>query len=464
MIHPLKVYIRTFGCQMNTYDSQKILEIMQAALGMQETNNPEEADLLVLNTCSVREKPQEKVFSELGIWNGFKKRKPGIVIAVGGCVATQEGKNIIRRAPYVDIVFGPQTLHKLPQLYTQAKTSTKKIVDTEFQAAEKFANLPQPKIAGPIASITIMEGCNKYCSYCIVPYTRGREVSRKIEEILAECEFLSNQGVKEITFLGQNVNDYQHANYNFAALLRETAKINGIERIRFMTSYPTGISDEIIELYAAEPKISSYMHLPVQSGSDKILQAMRRRYTIAEYKETVAKLRKVRPDILITSDFIVGFPGETEEDFQATMDLVKEIDFDISYSFMYSPRPKTLAAKLVDDVPLAIKKQRLKILQDQLNLQAIQHAEKLVGTVQMVLIEGQAKYQKNQLTGRADNNRVVNFDISKYCSRRSFYKSGVAILAKPEACVSNYNDLIGKIIPIKITRALKFTLFGEINK
>jgi tRNA-2-methylthio-N6-dimethylallyladenosine synthase len=427
-----KLYIKTYGCQMNEYDSARITDSMRVVHNMELVNDPKDADVILLNTCSIREKAQEKVFSDLGRWRILKQQKPELIIGVGGCVATQEGKYIIKRAPYVDIVFGPQTLHRMPDMYTQAITTKKPIIDISFPEIEKFDCLPEPKVTEPTAFVTIMEGCNKYCSYCIVPYTRGKEISRPFADVIAETKILARQGVKEITFLGQNVNDYK---YSLAKLIHATAKINGIERIRFTTSYPSAFSADLIDAYAQEPKLANHLHLPVQSGSDKILQAMRRRYTVAEFKQKIVKLRAVRPDISITSDFIVGFPGETTQDFQATMDLIQEINFDSSFSFIYSPRPGTSAAKLSNTIPLAEKKHRLQILQQQLNLQAAKYNAAMVGTVQKVLVSGFAKKDPQELTGRTENNRIVNFPGDK--------------------------NQIGQIIDIKIIQALANSLRGK---
>lgn len=419
---------------MNEYDSARIADAMRETHKTEITSDPATADIILLNTCSIREKAQEKVFSDLGRWRKLKAKNPGLVIGVGGCVATQEGKNIIKRAPYVDLIFGPQTLHRIPDMYSKILKSGTRTIDISMPAIEKFDCLPEPKVDGPTAFVAIMEGCNKYCSYCIVPYTRGKELSRPFDDVMHEVASLAQQGVKEINFLGQNVNDYE---YSLAKLIHATAKLDGIARIRFTTSYPSAFGDDLITAYATEPKLANHLHLPVQSGSDKILFAMKRRYSAAEYKEKIARLREVRPDISISSDFIVGFPGETEADFKATMDLVKTINFDTSFSFVYSPRPGTLAAKLPDDTPLEVKKQRLQILQDQLNLQAKKHSEDMVNTTQDVLITGLSKKDKNQLTGRTENNRIVNFDGDI--------------------------SLIGSIVSVKITEALPNSLRGKLE-
>ncbi|MCK4869600.1 MAG: tRNA (N6-isopentenyl adenosine(37)-C2)-methylthiotransferase MiaB [Gammaproteobacteria bacterium] len=431
-----KLYIKTYGCQMNEYDSSRIADTMRVNQDMEITASPDEADLIILNTCSIREKAQEKVFSDLGRFKFIKERNPKLIIGVGGCVASQEGTNVMKRAPYVSFVFGPQTLHRVPEMYTQAVEQKRKTIDISFPLIEKFDMLPEPKVDGPTAFVAIMEGCNKYCSYCIVPYTRGKEISRPFDDVINECKILTKQGVKEITFLGQNVNDYQdNDNKTLAELISTTAKIPGIERLRFTTSYPSSLSDELINTYAKEPKLANHLHLPVQSGSDKILNTMRRRYTAEEYKTVISKLRAVRPDISIGSDFIVGFPGETEQDFQATMQLIKDINFDSSFSFVYSPRPGTLAKKLPDTTPIAEKKHRLAQLQQRLNLQTQNYSEKMVGTTQKILVTGSSKKGQDQLMGRTENNRVVNF--------------------------TGNSDLIGDMIDVKITEALPNCLLGE---
>ena len=399
---------------MNEYDSSKMADVLRASHGLELTATPEEADVILINTCSVREKAQEKVFSDLGRWRKIKENNPQTIIGVGGCVASQEGKHIIERAPYVDLVFGPQTLHRLPQLLDQALQTKKPQVDISFPEIEKFDHLPKPRAEGPVAYVSIMEGCSKYCSFCIVPYTRGEEVSRPFDDVLAECALLINQGVKEINLLGQNVNDYRGKMHtgemaDLALLIHYLAAMQGIERIRFTTSHPQAFGDHLINAYAEETKLANFLHLPVQSGSDRILMAMKRNYTALEYKAKIRKLRKVRPDISISSDFIVGFPGETEQDFADTMNLIHEIGFDNSYSFIYSRRPGTPAASLPDDVPLEVKKQRLQILQDQIikNTQKISQA--MLGTTQRVLVTGYDKKGNQLLASRTENNRVVHF-------------------------------------------------------
>jgi tRNA-2-methylthio-N6-dimethylallyladenosine synthase len=410
-----KIYIKTYGCQMNVHDSEKIVEIMRLACNMELIKSPEQADLILLNTCSIREKAKEKIFSDLGKLRDLKNRRPSLVIGVGGCVASQEGVKIRKRAPCVDLVFGPQTIHKLPEMYQQFLQTHKPIIAIEFLAADKFAQLPKAQTVRVSAFVSIMEGCNKYCSYCIVPFTRGKEVSKPWAAVIEECRQLAQQGTKEVVFLGQNVNDYKGimldgSSSDLANLISAVAKETTIERIRFYTSYPTSFGDELIATYATEPKLANHLHLPIQSGSDRLLEVMRRRYTVQEFKDKLYKLREVRPNIAITSDFIVGFPGETDDDFQATMDLVKQMKFDISYSFIYSPRPGTLAAKMPDTVSLVEKKQRLAILQEQLNKQAEDLGKAMIGKGVKVLVAGSSKKGASQLTGRAENNRIVNFD------------------------------------------------------
>jgi tRNA-2-methylthio-N6-dimethylallyladenosine synthase len=410
-----KLFIKTNGCQMNEYDSNKMADVLHASHGMTVTQNPEEADVILLNTCAIREKAQEKVFSQLGQWRELKKAKPDVIIGVGGCVASQEGGDILKRAPYVDLVFGPQTLHRLPEMLEERLKQLKPVVDIQFPEIEKFDHLPAPRAEGPTAFVSIMEGCSKYCSYCVVPYTRGEEISRPFDDVLVECVQLAEQGVVEINLLGQNVNDYrgqmhQGGTADLATLIHFVAEIEGIERIRFTTSHPIAFSDQLIQAYADVPKLANHLHLPVQSGSDRILMAMKRGYTALEYKSKIRKLKKVRPDIHLSTDIIVGFPGETDEDFMATMNLVQEMDYDMSFSFIYSPRPGTPAANLPDETPMEIKKQRLQLLQNRLNLQAQKHSQALVGTVQRVLVTGNSKKNPAQWAGRTECNRVVNFD------------------------------------------------------
>ena len=444
-----KLYIKTNGCQMNEYDSSRMADILQDEQKYQRTDKPEEADVLLLNTCSVREKAQEKVFSELGRWRNLKQKKPDMLIGVGGCVASQEGDAIVKRAPYVDVVFGPQTLHRLPQMLDKADQTKQAQVDISFPEIEKFDKLPEPKAQGPRAYVSIMEGCSKYCSFCVVPYTRGEEISRPFDDVLAEVAALAEQGVREITLLGQNVNDYRSvipgddstldAAADLALLIQYIASIDTIGRIRFTTSHPIAFSDSLIEAYASVPKLANQLHLPVQSGSDRILGMMKRGYTSAQFKERIAALRQVRPDISISSDFIIGFPGETDQDFMATMDLIHEIGFDNSYSFIYSPRPGTPAAMLADRTPLEEKKQRLNILQQRLSLQAARLSQAMVGTQQSVLVDSVSKKDRDYLSGRTENNRVVNFYA-------------------PEQAQS----LIGQFVTIDITESLPNSLRGDL--
>ena len=408
------LYIQTHGCQMNEYDSDKMADVLAKSHGLCVTQNAETADVILLNTCSVREKAQEKVFSELGRWRKLKENKPELVIGVGGCVASQEGQAITRRAPFVDLVFGPQTLHRLPEMLDGVLKERKPQVDISFPEIEKFDRLPTPRAGGPSAYVSIMEGCSKYCSFCVVPYTRGEEISRPFDDVLHEVAQLCHQGVKEINLLGQNVNDYRGMMHDgniadLALLIHFVAAMDEIQRIRFTTSHPTAFSQNLIDAYAEEPKLAHYLHLPVQSGSDRILSLMKRNYTALEYKSKIRKLRAVRPGISISSDFIIGFPGETNADFEDTMNLIHEINFDHSYSFIYSKRPGTPAASLPDDVPLETKKQRLKILQDRINLQAMRISESMLGSEQVILVTGKAKRGEHMLTGRTENNRVVNF-------------------------------------------------------
>ncbi|MFA5959090.1 MAG: tRNA (N6-isopentenyl adenosine(37)-C2)-methylthiotransferase MiaB [Tatlockia sp.] len=413
-----KLFIKTNGCQMNEYDSSKMAEVLFESHGLVKTNQVEEADVILLNTCSIREKAQEKVFSQLGSWRDFKAKNPHVIIGVGGCVASQEGADITKRAPYVDVVFGPQTLHRLPALINEHLRTKKSVVDISFPEIEKFDHLPAPRAEGPSAFVSIMEGCSKYCSYCIVPYTRGEEISRPFDDVLAECYHLASQGVREVNLLGQNVNDYRGPMNNgdiadLALLIHYLAAIDNIGRIRFTTSHPLAFSDNLINAYAEVPELANHLHLPVQSGSDKVLAMMKRGYTALEFKSKMRKLRKIRPDIRLSTDIIVGFPGETDKDFQDTMDLVHEMDFDTSFSFIYSPRPGTPAANLPDETPMEVKKQRLQILQQRLLLQATRHSQSMIGSTQRILVTGTSKKSEQQLSGRTECNRVVNFDGPK---------------------------------------------------
>lgn len=400
---------------MNEYDSSKMAEVLYASHGLVKTDQVEDADVILLNTCSIREKAQEKVFSQLGQWREYKAKNPHVLIGVGGCVASQEGSDIIKRAPFVDIVFGPQTLHRLPALLNERLAKNKSVVDISFPEIEKFDHLPAPRAEGPTAFVSIMEGCSKYCSFCVVPYTRGEEISRPFDDVLAECYQLASQGVREINLLGQNVNDYRGIMDNgdiadLALLIHYIAAIDGIGRIRFTTSHPLAFSENLINAYAEVPELANHLHLPVQSGSDRILSLMKRGYTALEFKSKIRKLRKIRPDIRLSTDIIVGFPGETDKDFQDTMDLVHEIGFDTSFSFIYSPRPGTPAANLPDDTPMEIKKQRLQILQNRLLMNAARYSESMIGSKQKILVTGFSKKSSQQLSGRTECNRVVNFD------------------------------------------------------
>ncbi|WP_145535367.1 tRNA (N6-isopentenyl adenosine(37)-C2)-methylthiotransferase MiaB [Yersinia alsatica] len=410
-----KLHIKTWGCQMNEYDSSKMADLLASTHGYQLTEIPEEADLLLLNTCSIREKAQEKVFSLLGHWKLLKEKNPELIIGVGGCVASQEGEHLRQRAPCVDVIFGPQTLHRLPEMINHVQGTHSPVVDISFPEIEKFDRLPEPRAEGPTAFVSIMEGCNKYCTFCVVPYTRGEEVSRPSDDILFEIAQLAAQGVREVNLLGQNVNAYRGATYDgdicsFAELLRLVAAIDGIDRVRFTTSHPIEFTYDIIDVYRDTPELVSFLHLPVQSGSDRILTMMKRAHTALEYKAIIRKLRQARPDIQISSDFIIGFPGETQQDFEQTMKLVAEIHFDTSYSFIYSSRPGTPAADLPDDVSEDEKKQRLHILQQRITQQAMEISRRMVGTVQRILVEGTSRKNVMELAGRTENNRVVNFE------------------------------------------------------
>ncbi len=435
-----RVFVKTFGCQMNEYDSQKMIDLLRVSHGFEPAGCAEEADLLLLNTCSVREKAQEKLFSELGRWKALKEARRGVVIGVGGCVASQEGERVFARAPYVDLVFGPQTLHRLPALYEVALAERRPLVDVSFPEIEKFDRLPEPRADGPTAFVSIMEGCSKYCSFCVVPYTRGEEFSRPLDDVIAEIAALAAQGVREVTLLGQHVNAYRGAMHDgricdLAALLRFVAAIDGIERIRYTTSHPVEFTDRLIEAYVDLPELVSHVHLPVQSGSDRILAQMKRGHTVLEYLSKIRRLREARPDISISSDFIVGFPGETAADFAATMKLVEQVDFDHSFSFIYSPRPGTPAASLPDDVAPEEKKERLAILQHRLEELAQQKSRRMVGSVQRVLVTGRSRKDAHELAARTANNRVVNF-------------AGDAAL-------------IGRFVDLRITAALANSLRGE---
>ncbi|QKX15623.1 tRNA (N6-isopentenyl adenosine(37)-C2)-methylthiotransferase MiaB [Microbulbifer sp. YPW1] len=410
-----KLFIKTHGCQMNEYDSARMRDLLGESHQMVPTDDPEEADVLLVNTCSIREKAQEKLFHQLGRWKHLKEKNPELVIGVGGCVASQEGEAIAKRAPYVDLVFGPQTLHRLPEMMeTRKQQSGAIVVDVSFPEIEKFDRLPQPEADGVSAFVSIMEGCSKYCTFCVVPYTRGEEVSRPVADVLEEVAHLAGQGVREVNLLGQNVNAYRAPGedgqiVDFAELITYVAAIDGIDRIRYTTSHPVEFSDALIDVYAEVPELVNHLHLPVQSGSDRILMAMKRGHTALEYKSKIRRLKAIRPDICLSSDFIIGFPGETEQDFEATMKLIQDVGFDISFSFIYSARPGTPAADLPDDTPEEVKKKRLQLLQHRINQQAAEIARRMVGNVERVLVSGVSKKDPGQLQGRTENNRVVNF-------------------------------------------------------
>lgn len=439
---PGKLYIQTFGCQMNEYDSAKMADVLRESHGVEQVQEPQDADILLLNTCSIREKAQEKVFSLLGRFRQLKELNPNIVIGVGGCVASQEGELIRQRAPYVDLVFGPQTLHRLPQMLDEVSKIHQPVIDVSFPEIEKFDNLPEPRAEGPSAFVSVMEGCSKYCTFCVVPYTRGEEISRPLDDVVAEVASLADQGVVEVNLLGQNVNAYRGETHegdiaDLAMLIHYIAQIDGIQRIRYTTSHPNEFSDSLVEVYREVPELVSFLHLPVQSGSDRILSMMKRGHSALEYKSKIRRIREARPDIYLSSDFIVGFPGETEADFQATMQLIEDIRFDQSFSFIYSPRPGTPAAALPDDVPMAVKKERLSQLQARINDFAMEYSQQMIGTIQQVLVYGVSKKDVSEVAGRTENNRVVNFD--------------------PKG-----QDLVGKIIPVKITDAYRNSLRGEL--
>jgi len=435
-----KLYIKTFGCQMNEYDSAKMHDVLADSEEIIEVDNPEEADILLLNTCSIREKAQEKVFSMLGKWKNWKQDNPDLVIGVGGCVASQEGAAIRKRAPHVDMVFGPQTLHRLPEMVKGVDTNHKPVVDISFPEIEKFDCLPEPKADGPSAFVSIMEGCSKYCSFCVVPYTRGEEISRPFDDVLAEIALLAKQGVREINLLGQNVNAYRGEMHDgeiadLALLIHYVAAVDGIDRIRYTTSHPVEFSDSLIQAYSEIPELVTFVHLPVQSGSDRVLAAMKRGHMAIEYKSKIRKLREARPGLTVSSDFIIGFPGESDVDFEQTMQLIEDISFDHSYSFVYSARPGTPASSLEDNVPMETKKARLAILQKRINEMAQEISESMVGTVQSVLVERASRKDPGQMAGRTENNRVVNFDGAE--------------------------RLIGHFVDVRITQALVNSLQGE---
>ncbi|MGB5353150.1 MAG: tRNA (N6-isopentenyl adenosine(37)-C2)-methylthiotransferase MiaB [Woeseia sp.] len=410
-----KLYIKTYGCQMNEYDSEKMADVLRESHGYELTAEPAEADLLLVNTCSIREKAQEKVFSELGRWRSLKEQRPGMMIGVAGCVASQEGEGITKRAPYVDMVFGPQTLHRLPQMVDEVRATRRSVIDVTFPEIEKFDRLPEPRADGPTAFVSVMEGCSKYCTFCVVPYTRGEEISRPLEDVIVEVVSLAEQGVREINLLGQNVNAFRGPMHDgqiadLATLIYYVAAVDGIDRIRFTTSHPVEFTDSLIQAYAEVPKLANYLHLPVQSGADRVLAKMKRGHTAIEYKQKIRRLREVRPDISISSDFIVGFPGETDADFEQTMQLIADIGFDQSFSFIYSARPGTPAGSFADDTPMSVKKARLQILQARINRQATAISQAMVGTTQRVLVEKPSKKNPRQMCGRTENMRWVNFD------------------------------------------------------
>lgn len=438
---PKKVFIKTFGCQMNEYDSSRMADMLHISEGLEPTEVVEEADVILLNTCSIREKAEEKVFSHLGRFIPLKEKNPNLIIGVGGCVASQEGATIIERAPYVDVVFGPQTLHRLPELIEKQRQSGISQVDISFPEIEKFDRLPPPRVEGSAAFLSIMEGCSKYCTFCVVPFTRGDEVSRPFEDVLTEAAQLAEQGVKEITLIGQTVNAYRSTNSegqpaDLAMLIEYIAEMPGIERIRFTTSHPNDMSEALIDCFKRIPKLVSHLHLPVQSGSDKVLMPMKRNHTALQYKSIIRKLRAARPDICISSDFIVGFPGETDADFEATMKLIEDVGYDFSYSFLYSPRPGTPASYLTDETPEAVKQDRLAKLQDFNDAQGKKISDAMVGTVQRVLVEGTSKRDAQELAGKTDNNRTVNF---------------------PGAA-----ELINQFVNVRITESMTYTLRGEL--
>jgi len=438
-----KLFIKTHGCQMNEYDSSRMADLLGESHELELTDTPEDADVLLLNTCSIREKAQEKVFHQLGRWRKLKETNPDLVIGVGGCVASQEGENILGRAPYVDMIFGPQTLHRLPDMIEENKAGSVGIVDVTFPEIEKFDHLPAPSVEGAEAFVSIMEGCSKYCTFCVVPYTRGEEVSRPLDDVITECVELAEQGVREVNLLGQNVNAYRGATHDgdtadLAELIRTIAGVDGIDRIRFTTSHPVEFTDSLVEVYGEVPELVSFLHLPVQSGSDRILMAMKRGHTALEYKSKLRRIKKLRPDITFSSDFIIGFPGETDFDFEQTMNLIADVEMDQSYSFIYSRRPGTPASDLPDDVSEETKKQRLAILQDRINQQAQAISRRMVGSVQRILVNGYSKKDPGQLSGRTENNRVVNFRCDN-------------------------PDLIGHFADVEIVQAYANSLLGELR-
>lgn len=438
---PGKIYVQTHGCQMNEYDSAKMAEVMKDSDGLELTDDPEQADVLLLNTCSIREKAEDKVYSQLGRWRKLKEKNPNLIVGVGGCVASQEGDNLRKRSPVVDVIFGPQTLHRLPEMINETRRTHKTVMDVSFPEIEKFDRLPEPKADGPSAFVSVMEGCSKYCTFCVVPYTRGEEISRPFDDIIAEVVQLSEQGVREVNLLGQNVNAYRGPMHNgemadLAILITYVAQIDGIDRIRYTTSHPVEFSNSLIRVYGEVPELVSHLHLPVQSGSDRILAAMKRGHMAIEYKSKLRRLREIRPDISISSDFIIGFPGETDQDFEATMKLIEDVGYDHSFSFIYSQRPGTPAASLADDVPAEVKKERLQRLQTRINEMATEISQNMLGSVQRVLVERVSRKDAKELSGKTENNRTVTF------------------VANPR--------LIGRFVDVKITDSFRNSLRGEV--
>lgn len=436
-----KLYIKTHGCQMNEYDSARMADVLKNSHGLELTNREDEADVILINTCSIRDKAQEKVFSQLGRWKRLKRDNPSVVIGVGGCVASQEGEAIIERAPIVDMVFGPQTLHRLPSMLDSTRETGSAAIDISFPEVEKFDNLPEPGEQGPTAFVSVMEGCSKYCTFCVVPYTRGEEISRPLDDVVAECATLAERGVREINLLGQNVNAYRGPMHDgttadLALLIHYVSVLEGVDRIRFTTSHPVEFSQNLIDTFAEVPQLANYLHLPVQSGSDRILSLMKRGHTVLEYKQKIRRLREKRPDISLSSDFIVGFPGETDRDFEETLNLIRDLEFDQSFSFIFSARPGTPAASLPDDLPLKVKKERLMRLQELVGSQAARISRKMIGSRQRILVEGASKRDPQQLAGRTENNRVVNFD--------------------------GHPRLLGEFVDVTITEALRNSLRGRL--
>ena len=474
---PRKLYIKTFGCQMNEYDSARMADVLAVSHGLELTDEESQADVLLLNTCSIREKAQDKVFTQLGYWRERKEERPDLIIGVGGCVASQEGEAIVRRAPFVDVVFGPQTLQRLPELLERRRTSGRAAVDVSFPEIEKFDRLPEPRVDGVRAFVSIMEGCSKYCTYCVVPYTRGEEFSRPFDDVLAEVAGLAEKGAREVTLLGQNVNAYHGRMHtgeiaDLALLIRYLAEIDGLGRLRFMTSHPQAFNDRLIAAYAEVPMLANQLHLPVQSGSDRILTAMKRNHTVLEYKQKLRRLREVRPDISISTDFIVGFPGESEEDFAASLRLIEETGFDGAYSFIFSPRPGTPAAAMADDTPEAVKRERLQRLQQLVQCQAQAISRRMVGSRQTILVEGPSRKNPAELCGRTENNRVVNVAVqggtnaasAAGCCTGTYECRGRQDVESDRAGAAECNDraLIGRFVEIEVTEAMPNSLRGRV--